>query len=34
MLQPLPSTSEYSIKVVLGRVSPTLIMLFAPENEK
>ena len=26
MLQPLPSTSEYSIRVALGRVSPTLIM--------
>src|SRR6476659_1116746 len=26
MLQPLPSTSEYSCKVTSGRLSPTLIM--------
>jgi hypothetical protein len=27
MLQPSPSTSEYSIRVVCGNVSPTLIMV-------
>ncbi len=31
MLQPSPSTSEYSIKVVWGRVSPTLIMFLLLE---
>jgi hypothetical protein len=32
MLQPSPSTSEYSISVVCGSVSPTLIMMN-PKNK-
>src|SRR5688572_24857586 len=34
MLQPLPSTSEYSCRVTLGSGSPTLIMGGSPKKKR